>query len=616
MLIVKILLFLSLLSAIIYILYIKLWLCPGSTTIPLYTKWGEELQKSNKTLILPEYPRPQFERNSYINLNGYWDYTITKDNNLPTNYESKILVPFPVGSLLSEVKDNLNVGEIIYYRKIFSFSNFKNQGKIIINFGAVDQICEVFINKISVGIHEGGYTPFSFDISKNIKFDKPNEIIVKVIDNLDEKGESFGKQYKYRGNIWYTPLSGIWQTVWIESVPETYLKSVKIKPLYDENSVEFIPDIEGEKNLKGKIQIFDENGLLIKESNLKNEKNIVKLPKDFKSWSPENPYLYNVLYTYGNDKVKSYFGMRKFSIGVDSKNIKRLFLNNKPYFHNGLLDQGYWSDGLYTPASYEAFIYDIKTMKNLGFNMLRKHIKIEPLIWYYYCDKLGMIVWQDMINGGNQPYNPFTILVFPNIGLDISDSRYWLFGRTQEEGRNAYYRDLKEMINTLHNVVSISTWTPFNEGWGQFDSLKAVEFIRNLDNSRYIDHASGWYDHKGGDFKSLHIYFKKLDINYKNEERAVVLSEFGGYSLTINGHLGSDKQFGYKFFDNKSKLTEALNDLFINQVKVEIDKGLSASVYTQVSDVEDEVNGLVTYDRKIVKVDEKIVKAFNNKIRY
>ena len=616
MIIVKILIFLSVLSAIIYILYLKLWLCPGSTTLPLYTKWGEDLQKTNKSNILPEYPRPQFERNSYMNLNGYWDYIITKDNNLPIKFESKILVPFPLGSLLSEVKENLKIGEILYYRKFIDLSKFKNNGKILINFGAVDQICEVFINKISVGKHEGGYTPFSFDITKYVKNDKLNEIIVKVIDNLDEKGEGFGKQYKYRGNIWYTPLSGIWQTVWIESVPLTYLKNVKIKPLYDEKSVEFIPDIEGEQTLKGKIEIFDDNGVLVVQSDLKNEKTLIELPESFISWTPENPYLYSVNFIYGNDKVKSYFGMRKFSIEVDSKNIKRLFLNNKPYFHNGLLDQGYWSDGLYTPASYEAFIYDIKTMKNLGFNMLRKHIKIEPLRWYYYCDKLGMIVWQDMINGGNQPYNPFTIMVFPNIGIDISDSRYWFFGRTQEEGRKSYYRDLKDMINTLYNVVSISTWTPFNEGWGQFDSLKAVQFIKTLDNSRYIDHASGWYDHKGGDFKSLHIYFKKININYENEERAFVLSEFGGYSLIIQDHLGSDKQFGYKFFDNKENLTNALKDLFINEVKVEIDKGLSASVYTQVSDVEDEVNGLLTYDRKIIKVDKNIVKEFNNKIKY
>jgi beta-galactosidase/beta-glucuronidase len=307
--------------------------------------------------------------------------------------------------------------------------------------------------------------------------------------------------------------------------------------------------------------------------------------------------------------------MRKYSISLDKKNIKRLFLNNKPYFHIGVLDQGYWSDGIYTAPTDEALKYDIIKMKQMGFNMLRKHIKVEPMRWYYYCDTLGMIVWQDMISGGSF-YNPIVTMITPLLHISLPDNWYSFFGRGTEESRNTYYRELKEMIEQLYNVPCISTWVPFNEGWGQFDALKAVDFIKELDNTRYIDHASGFHDQYGGDFLSLHIYFGNFDFGKDKYDRVHVLSEFGGYSYPVDGHCGSDHHFGYFNYKTKEELNEAYRELIIKGIIPEIPKGLSAFVYTQLSDVEDEVNGIFTYDRKIMKLDQNMVKELNSYIQF
>jgi len=575
--------------------------------INIFTEWGSSLKKDN---ILQEYPRPQFERNSYLNLNGEWDYCLNNGKEKP-KYDGKIIVPFPIESPLSGVKNKmLQPGMTLWYRRIVDLTKIKNNGRFLLHFGAVDQFTEVFINNKKVGEHDGGYTSFYFDITNYIdKNLTKTEIIVKVVDNYSKDGAAFGKQGKPRISVFYVQTGGIWQTVWIESVPETYIKDVKITPKYDEPSVTFLMIIEGKdlKNIKGNVKILDKEQNIIKTSQIiPNVETEIKMPDKFRSWSPEDPYLYKVEYTYGNDVVKSYFGMRKFSIGLDKKNIKRLFLNNKPYFQKGVLDQGYWSDGYITAPSDEAIIYDIKTMKDLGFNMLRKHIKIEPKRWYYHCDTIGMLVWQDQPSGGTFPFKRINYTLF------IKDNNYKKFSRENKKGRINYVRDLERTIDQLYNTPSISTWVPFNEGWGQFDSVIIANKIKSLDKTRFVDHTSGWIDQNGTDFKSIHIYKEPIKIEPDKLDRPIVLSEFGGFGLIIKDHVGCQRQFSYAMFDTEKKLTKGIKNLFKYEIYPNIEKGLCASVYTQLSDIEAEVNGLLTYDRKIVKVDRNIIKEIND----
>ena len=384
---------------------------------------------------------------------------------------------------------------------------------------------------------------------------------------------------------------------------------MKITPRYDKPSVTFLMTIEGKKlkNYKGNAKILDKEHNIIKTSQIiPNIETEIKMPNNFRSWSPEDPYLYQIEYTYGKDIVKSYFGMRKFSIGLDKKNIKRLFLNNKPYFHKGVLDQGYWSDGYITAPSDEAIIYDIQTMKDLGFNMLRKHIKIEPKRWYYHCDTIGMLVWQDQPSGGTFPFKHFNHTQF------IKDNEYKKFNIDNKKGRKNFVRDIERTIDQLYNIPSISTWVPFNEGWGQFDSVKIAKIIKSLDKTRFVDHTSGWIDQNGLDFKSIHIYNKEIKFKPDKLNRPIVLSEFGGFGRIIKNHVGCKRQFSYIMYDTKLRLTKGIKNLLKYEVYPNIEKGLCASVYTQLSDIEEEVNGFLTYDRKIVKVDKKIIKEVND----
>jgi len=577
--------------------------------VTIFTKWGESLNKNN---ILQEYPRPQFVRDSYLNLNGEWSYSLNNGKEMP-NYNDTIIVPFSIESPLSGVfNKTLKPGMTLWYKKIVDLTKIKNKGRFLLHFGAVDQFTEVFINDKKVGEHDGGYTSFYFDITNYIKNDLSHtKIVVKVEDNYTKDGAAIGKQGNPRGRVFYIRTGGIWQTVWIESVPKTYIKDVKITPKYDNHSVSFFMTIEGNdiKLKNGYIKIFDhEEKLEINSSKIipNFEQNII-ISENFTSWSPENPYLYKVEYTYGEDKVKSYFGMRKFSIGLDKKNIKRIFLNNKPYFQKGVLDQGYWSDGYYTAPTDEAIIYDIKTMKDLGFNMLRKHIKIEPKRWYYHCDTIGMLVWQDQPSGGEFPYNKADDATF------IPDDDYEEYARSSEIGRNNFIRDLKITIEQLYNAPCISTWVPFNEGWGQFNSIEIAYFVKDLDKTRLVDHASGWVDHNGPDFQSLHLYYEP--IKFVPDDRPVVLSEFGGYGRIIENHVGCKSQFSYFIFPSDSKLTEAIKNLIKNEVYPSMINGLCASVYTQLSDIEEEVNGFLTYDRKVLKVDQYLIKKANDLLK-
>ena len=548
--------------------------------------------QGNKSIPLPEYPRPQLVRDSFINLNGEWDYAIDTDDCLPEGYSGKIIVPFSPESPLSGLGRKLDVIETIFYRKYFTLDGDFVKDRVILHFGAVDFFADVYINGHFVGSHAGGYTAFFFDITEFIRIGE-NEITVAVRDESDTSYHSRGKQREKRGGIWYTSQSGIWQTVWLESVPEDYISSLLIVPDINERSVY----ITVKSAFNGNCNIIFDSKQYTAKTNV-----AFALPvENFALWTPETPKLYEFTVTLESDSVESYFAMRSFSVGKDEQGIPRLMLNGRPYFHNGLLDQGYYGYGLYTPESDEMMISDISRAKEMGFNMLRKHIKIEPMRWYYHCDRLGMLVWQDMINGGTA-YNPLVISTPLITKIHFRDDRYSWFARADEEGRAEYYRELREMIEQLINVPSIAMWVPFNEGWGQFDAAKAVELIRSIDKTRTIDHASGWHDQGISDVKSLHVYFTKYKFKPDKHGRAVVLSEFGGYNYRVEGHSFTERDFGYKHLKSPDELKKALGKLYGEQILPAIEKGLAAAVYTQLADVEDEVNGLITHDRAEVKL--------------
>lgn len=570
----------------------------------LYTKYGENL---NAGRILPEYPRPQFARDSYLNLNGYWDYRISKNPEIPESYDGRILVPFPLESALSEVTRTLHEDEYLIYHRVFNLPDNFIRDRIYLHFGAVDQDATVYLNGKKLGKHRGGYWPFSFDVSKILK--EENELVVVVQDPTDKSHHAFGKQSSNPKMIWYTPVSGIWQTVWLESVPENHLLSLETDPDFASGTVKFRFETQGP--CEGELRVFDEDKLLVFKK-IAGPELTIRIP-DFSPWSPENPHLYDVEVRIGEDVVKSYFAFRKISIG-DGPYGKCLFLNDEPYFLNGVLDQGFFSDGLYTPASDQAYVDDILAMKALGFNTLRKHIKIEPLRFYYHCDRLGMIVWQDMVNGGRYSFWKMTAL--PTFGLQrLSDVKnLGSFGRDTEDSRETFREEMRKTVELLRNVPSVCFWTIFNEGWGQFHSLENYEILKKMDPTRIIDSASGWFDQGAPDLASKHIYFKKL--RFQKEERPLVLSEFGGYSCHIKEHSVSDKEFGYKKFPSLEKYEQAFIDLYEEQVIPSLKKGLAAAIYTQLSDVETETNGILTYDRKVCKLNPERVRKVNEKLRF
>ncbi len=574
---------------------------------------------------LNEYPRPQFERDFWVNLNGEFEYAVTKENvTFPEIYQGKILVPFAMESALSGVERSLYPDDRLWYRKNFTLSKEFKGKRVILNFGAVDWQCKVFVNRQLAGGHIGGYNAFSFDITELVQ-DGENELIVYVYDPTDKGWQQRGKQAITSHGFWYTGTSGIWQTVWLEAIDETHIDSVKLLPDIDAGTLRIKTSVRGE-NAKLTLTVMDGEKKILKQEIESDDE--VAMP-DFELWSPEHPKLYDAVLTLSvkgrtRDKVKTYFGMRKYSLGVDNQGYTRLFLNNEPYFQNGLLDQGYWCDGGLTPPTDEAMIYDIQKMKDLGFNMLRKHIKVEPARWYYHCDRLGMLVWQDMVSGGKE-LDVVHAGVIPNIqgvlipvaSLSMKDNKYKTFNREKKEWREQFKDELFEMIDQHYNCVSICTWVPFNEGWGQFDALEIGKAVKAADPSRFVDHASGWYDQGGGDFRSIHRYILPVQVPKQETSRAFVLSEFGGYSQILDGHVWNKKKsFGYMMFKDKASLTKAYQKLYEKQILPLLDKGLSAIVYTQVSDVEFEVNGMMTYDRAVVKVDEHTVKEINRKLKF
>ena len=578
----------------------------------LRTEWFD---KVDRECPLADYPRPQFARKYWLCLNGSYDYAVTGDSEqFPTTYEGKILVPFSIESDISGVNRALKPFERLWYRRCFTLDDSFKGKRAILHFGAVDWECRVYINGMPAGSHKGGYNPFEFDITDLLK-DGENELIVRVYDPTNEGHQQRGKQLLKPVGFWYTATSGIWQTVWIEPVSENRIDSVKITPDIDKGVVKLSAKITGSGKLN--IKVLDgDNAVFDGEVQPDCE---IPVP-DAKLWSPESPFLYNLELSLndGEDEVSSYFGMRKFSIMKDDKGIPRLALNNKPYFQRGLLDQGYWPESQLTPPTDEAMIFDISEMKRLGFNMLRKHIKEEPLRWYYHCDRLGMIVWQDMISGG-KPLNLIYAGAFPNINVHVKDNQYKVFNRDLPEWREEFEEEYKGLIDNLYNSVSICTWVPFNEGWGQFDAKRIGEWTKEYDPSRLVDHASGWHDQHGPDFKSVHKYITPVHMPTARRQagRPFVLSEYGGYSWNIEGHVWNYKRsFGYIQYKNSENLSQAYRKLHFNQIIPLVQKGLSATVYTQVSDVEFEVNGIYSYDRKVLKVSEDVLRECNEALKY
>lgn len=572
----------------------------------LYTVWGEEIDTDQ---VLIEYPRPQLRRSNYTILNGYWSYSIIKDSNpiKPTNYDGRILVPFSPESTLSGVNRQLQPDEILWYERPLIIDRMLTGKRLILHFGAVDQKCEIIINNNRVAQHVGGYLPFYIDITDHV-VEGENILTVKVKDASDNSYHSRGKQKLKRGGMFYTAQSGIWQTVWMEWVADIYIVSLKITPMVDESMVRLTVNLNKKHRSMLRVDIYDRGTRLLSFVTKNTSMNIPM--RSFTYWSPENPYLYDMVITCGEDLVHSYFAMRKIELRKDDKGVSRIYLNNEQYFQNGLLDQGYWPDGLYTAPSDEAMIFDIKKAKELGFNMLRKHIKIEPLRWYYHCDRLGMLVWQDMVNGGGR-YNMLLVgylpTIFPAIADHISDRWHVLFGRKSLEGRKEWTRECEETVRHLYNNPSVVVWVPFNEGWGQFDARRIGLLIRcSLDDTRLIDQASGWYDQKRGDFKSIHNYFHPLKYRPDKRGRAVILSEFGGYACYIPEHSYSPMLYGYRIYSDSTDLEAALHRLYTEDISRLKAEGVSAVVYTQLSDIEDEVNGLFTYDRKVCKISRPL----------
>ena len=539
----------------------------------------------------PEYPRPQLERKeNWVVLNGLWDLKVLSKENRVIK-EGKIIVPFSPESERSGFNHITGPDETLIYSTHISlpFPFDKEKERIFLHFGAVDYEAKVYIDGREVAEHRGGYLPFSMEIDKPIF-----NLEVRVTDPSDTKEQERGKQKIKRGGIWYTPQSGIWQSVWAEKTPKDYIKGIKITP--DLSGFSVIVDKEGKGDCT--LTLSDKTYTLKEGKETRIDINSPLL------WSPEDPHLYYFSITFSSDTVYSYVGLRTFGVGEDEKGIKRLLLNGKPYFHHGLLDQGYWDEGLYTPLTDESMVEDIKLIKSMGFNTLRKHIKVEPLRWYWHCDRLGVLVWQDMVSGGGKYL--FGVISAPLIlGSHLKDNHYLLLRRKDKEMRDEFEKNLFQMIAHLYNVTSIAMWVPFNEAWGQFDSVRIGRKVEETDRTRTVDYASGWLDQGEGNFKSLHVYFRPYKYKPDKKKRCVILTEFGGYGREIKGHRYGDDTFQYKGFNSEKELTDAVIKMYRRDIIPAKKLGLAAAIYTQLSDVEDELNGLITYDRKVIKMDKE-----------
>jgi len=561
-------------------------------TVALETEFEAEMKKAD--VPFSEYPRAQMKRESYLCLNGKWQFELK--NNGKSVFSGEITVPFPPESRISGAMREVGKEDVMIYSRSFALPEGFNKGRVILHFGAVDQRCEIYVNGTRVGENVGGYLPFSFDITDAVT-DGENTILVTATDALDME-LPYGKQSNKRGGMWYTKTSGIWQTVWLESVPTEYVRSLRMTPSLESVKIE----VEGGAKEK-KLIVNTEQGE--REYSFAGNEFELKIDEPH-LWSPDDPYLYEFTLICGEDKLNSYFALR--TISVESKNGKSyICLNGKPVFFNGLLDQGYFSDGIFLPATEKGFENDVIMMKKCGFNMLRKHIKLEPELFYYYCDKHGMIVFQDMINSGK--YSFFIDTALPTVFL-----RRGISHRVTKRRREEFLKTSKGIIDNLYNHPCVCYYTIFNEGWGQFEEKKCYELMKKWDGTRVYDTTSGWFKTKWTDVESDHIYFKPVKLK-SVKERPMVLSEFGGYSYKVEGHsFNLDKTYGYRFFTEQKAFEDELIKLYENEVASAIDQGLCAAVLTQVSDVEDETNGLLTYDRKVLKVNAERMKTLAKKL--
>ena len=574
---------------------------------------------------LAEYPRPALRRDSCEILNGPWQYAITQTAEYPAAWQGSILVPYSPEAPASGVNRTLQPGQWLHYHRLFAPPAGEG-GRVLLHFGAVDYACAVQVNGHLAGGHRGGYWPFTLDITDLLNGTGRNSLWVAVQDPTGHGTQARGKQTLKPGGMFYPAQSGIWQTVWLERVPDNYIQTLTVTPDYDARTVTVRVHTAkpgGAVNLWAMVRA---GGVTIAEDWGSDEADqdgevTLNIPEEhFFPWSPDTPFLYDLTVgtnqgeEAGLDTVHSYFALRKWSCVPDAHGVLRFCLNDKPILLNGLLDQGYWPEGLYTPPSDAAVERELSEVKALGFNLLRKHAKIEPQRWYYHCDRLGLIVWQDIVNGGSA-YNLWFVTYLTNVLQPLlrrfpdGKAAYSLLSRAKPAGREEYAHELADTVQALRCHPCIACWVPFNEGWGQFDARKAVQTLRTLDGTRLVDEASGWFDQGGGDVHSLHNYFYPLRI--RPQKRTVALSEYGGIAWPMPGHEPPHKTYGYGTAKDRQELTARYKKLQLKTVLPQLEKGLSALVYTQLTDVEDEVNGLFTYDRAAVKPDANAVRSVN-----
>lgn len=586
---------------ILFTLHAQNWKPAGDK---IKTAWAEKVDPSN---TLPEYPRPQMVRDEWQNLNGLWDYAILpKGKNIPDTYQGKILVPFAVESSLSGVQKNVGGDNELWYQRSFTVpQNWKNK-KIILHFGAVDWKTDIWINDIKVGAHQGGYTPFSFDITPYLTKEKNQKLVVRVWDPTDAGYQPRGKQVNQPRGIWYTAVTGIWQTVWLEPVEQAYVTGLKTVPNIDGENISVTAAVEGAMpNDIIEVKVLD-NGRVVGTGKAAAGQDVLVPVPNAKRWSPESPFLYDMevqLIRNGavTDKLKSYVGMRKISVKKDENGIVRMQLNNKNYFQFGPLDQGWWPDGLYTAPTDEALLFDIKKTKDFGFNMIRKHVKVEPARWYYHCDKEGILVWQDMPSGDANPK---------------WEQRSYFNGQELQRSKaseNNYMTEWKEIMDFTYSNPCVVVRVPFNEAWGQFKTPEIAEFTKNYDPSRLVNSASGGNFYDAGDIMDIHHYPDPV-MTLSDTKRVNVLGEYGGLGLVVNDHLWeSNRNWGYVQYKSGEEVTKAYIDL-AEKLKKLVPFGYSAAVYTQTTDVETEINGLMTYDRKVIKLDEAKIRKVNKEL--